>query len=172
MKSGGITRSTGFQVLLYFVMATGALCASFCILMVVWLWNWGANDNSFAEFEKRMMSNEAYEHLDYICHNDWNYPTLEDMIEAFEAESETNNIKYAIYDMQTNEMLWTNTSSVHRKWYYQYEGYFSRRAGNMTIGTGIETEVPVTDAEVVIVVEDKVYDTFLEDEFKDYKAVL
>lgn len=183
MKKGGITRSTGFQVLLYFVLAVGALCGCFCILMTVWLWDWGAHEVRFAEFEKRMMTSEAYEHLTYICEDDYSFATLEDMIEAFRAESAENNVKYAIYDGGTDEIIWTNTSSIYQNSYYSYECFFGRRIGSESLTLTMVTDVPaevtineLTPAEEVgpDSIEEVTYETSGEEyqEFREFRVVL
>lgn len=126
MKKGGITRSTGFQVLLYFLLAAGTLIAVFCTLMTIKLWEDDADELSFSEYKYQLMEEEAYRHLSYICEDERSFPTVDHMIEAFDAESAVNNVKYAIYDIATTEIIWANTSKFTMNLYYSYDQYFTR----------------------------------------------
>lgn len=126
MKKGGITRSTGFQVVLYFLLAAGAMCGGFCIIIMLWLFSWGAYGSSFEKFEESLMASEAYDHLHYICYGEYSFPTIGEMVQAFNQESANNNVKYAIYRVEDNELVWTNRSSIVRSTYYVYTTVFHR----------------------------------------------
>lgn len=147
MKKGGITRSTGFQVLLYFLLAAGSLCGCFCILVSVWLWEWGAMKGGYAEYERAIMRSEAYDHLSYICDGGNGFSTLGQVIDAFIAESSSNNVKYAIYD-NDGEVVWTNISTIYlvdaqyMENYYAYEAWFYRLEAVEEVVFDIVEEIP------------------------------
>ncbi len=133
MKKGGITRSTGFQVFLYFLLAAGALLGGFCIVVMIWLLNWGAYDSSFEKFEERVMTGKAYDHLHYICYDEYRFPTIGEMVQAFNQESAEYNVKYAVYRVEDNEVVWTNRSSILRSTSYVYTTSFFRTVGNADV---------------------------------------
>ena len=126
MKKGGITRSTGFQIFLYFLLAAGFLCCFFCTKVGIWLWVRGGFDESYTEYEENIMASEVYAHLDYICGDDYSFPTLADVREAFERESTRYNLKFAIYKVENDFLIWSNYSTASLRSPYVYEVEFQR----------------------------------------------
>ena len=127
MKKGGITRSTGFQVFLYFLLAAGALLGGFCIMVMVWLMNWGAYHSSFDEFEKNLLYSMAGRYLHNVCYDENSYPTIDAVTQAFAQNSEIEDVKYAIYLMEDNEQIWANKSPVLKGSYHIYTATFYRK---------------------------------------------
>ncbi len=162
MRKGGITRSTGFQILLYFLLAVGALCSIFCILITGWLWNWGAHKTSFEEFERRFMMSKAYDHLSYICDANNAYSTLDAVIDAFNWESDHNNVKYAIYTEEGNHLIWSNVDFKKANSFYKYEAWFYRPIEEESVTVVLQS----TDADVTE------YNVASEQVYESYRAVL
>ncbi|MBE5865188.1 MAG: sensor histidine kinase [Lachnospiraceae bacterium] len=190
MKKGGITRSTGFQVLLYFLLAAGVLCGCFCILVSVWLWDWGATKDGYAEYERNIMTSEAYDHLNYICDNSNSFSTLEQIIDAFIAESSAYNVKYAIYEAD-GKLVWSNISSVYladaayMEEFYPYQYWFYRQepetVEEVTVNVKEENaDITIETSEIAtnsgIVLEDATeivdYEVVEKDVYHEYKAVM
>lgn len=187
MKKGGITRSTGFQVVLYFLLAAGVLGGCLCILVSAWLWDWGATKDGYAEYERNIMRNEAYDHLSYICDATNGYSTLEQVIDAFIAESSANNVKYAIYEPD-GKLVWTNISTVYladenyMEKFYPYEAWFYRQESVEAqvsiniVGENVDVAVGSTEIDPQSVLTDATeevqYGVYGEDVFHEYKAVI
>lgn len=108
MKKGNVTRSTGFQIVLYFVLAAGFFAACFSALTVGWLWENGAYAGGFEKYLHQMLHREVDKHVDYIMYEEAQFPTLNDMIEACRYESAYNNIVFSIRDFEGDEELWSN----------------------------------------------------------------
>lgn len=111
MKKGNVTRSIGFQVLLYFVLAVSFLTGCFSALTVGWLWEQGAYTESYEEYLHQMLYNTVYEHAGYIAYSEESFPTLNDMIAECRYESAYNNLTFQIVkiqDYEEDKTVWSN----------------------------------------------------------------
>lgn len=110
MKKGNVTRSIGFQVLLYFVLAVSFLTGCFSALIVGLLWDRGAYTESCEEYLRQTLYGTVYEHAGHIAYSTEFFPTLNDMIEGCRYESAYNNLTFQIVRIQDyeEETVWSN----------------------------------------------------------------
>ena len=126
MKKAGITKSVGFQVLLYFVLGISFVAGVVSVTGVVSLWTQGAYQNDSTEYQMMVLNREARSHLDYICGDAESFPTVKEMSEAFLRESEYNNVSYLISLASGGEECWSNASQEARRSPYAYKTYTHR----------------------------------------------
>lgn len=130
MKKAGITKSVGFQVLLYFVLAISFAAGVISAVGIAELWVRGAYQNDFVEYQREFLAREAQEHLDYICNDAGYFSTIKEMSEAFSRESNKNNISYSIARFSSGEECWSNADQAAKQSPYVYKAYAYRETLN------------------------------------------
>lgn len=121
MKNGNITKSTGFQVFLYVLLAAGAFLGSFSILLMIWLMSMDAYSLCYEDYIEDYMRNDAGEHLMKSA----SYETSEALIRWCEEESARYNVQFALYREEENELIWSNTDFQNEFFYPNYERLIS-----------------------------------------------
>lgn len=130
MKKAGITKSIGFQVLLYFVLAISFAAGVISAVGIAEFWVLGAYQNDFVEYQREFLAREAQEHLDYICNDAGYFSTIKEMSEAFSRESNKNNISYSIARFSSGEECWSNADQAAKQSPYVYKAYAYRETLN------------------------------------------
>lgn len=130
MKKAGITKSIGFQVLLYFVLGISFVAGVVSAVGIAELWVRGAYQNNYADYQMEFMGREAHSHLDYICNDSVSFSTIKEMSEAFLRESNNNNVSYSIARYSSGEECWSNADQVAKRSPYDYKAYAYRETLN------------------------------------------
>lgn len=130
MKKAGITRSIGFQVLLYFVLAISFAAGVISAVGIAELWELGAYQNNYADYQMEFMGREAHSHLDYICNDAVSFSTIKEMSEAFLRESKNNNVSYLIVRNSSGEECWSNADQEAKRSSFVYTAYAYREKLN------------------------------------------
>ncbi len=125
-KKMELTRSIGFQVFLYFVLAVSFAAGGVSLFGFIELWSRGAYQSSFREYQKEALRAEAESHLYYICNDREYFADIESIIQGFQRESEKNNICYEIVKFRTAEVQWSNASEEVKNSPFAYKAYFFR----------------------------------------------
>lgn len=126
MKKGKITKSIGFQVLLYFVLAISFAVGGVSAAGILILWDNGAYQDSFTEYQRLALHLEANSHLYYICNDEASFSSIGEIEQAYQRESLHNNACYSIVRTRTGVEVWSNVTEQTKESPYVYDAFFYR----------------------------------------------
>ena len=130
MKKGTITKSIGFQILLYLLFGLGVLAGSLCLLHILWLWDYGAYyGDSFTEYEQRVLKQEIDLHgyLEEPGNLLYAFPDPDLAFEWMEDLSEHCNLGYVVTAGSGSLELFSSAGCGMRKSPYAYHDTFTQR---------------------------------------------